>query len=225
MAEEVVQVAPTPQPTPQPVVPQPTPTPTPSMGVFEKFGKAIDGMFGWFGTKTGGVTSIGSGPATQRFVIIAILVTLLGGHLITSPIGCQIPSIPWPWPTPTPTPTPVPPPSPAPIPTEGLRVLIVYDSGNTTLPAAQQQILYGKTFRDHLNSKCVMGTDGKTHEWRLWDKDTDTTNEPKLWQDVMKRQHPQLPWLVISNGKTGYEGPLPSTVDAATTLIAKYEGK
>ena len=70
-----------------------------------------------------------------------------------------------PRPTPTPTPAPLP---PAPIPVEGLRVLIVFETADLAkLPSGQQAILYGQTFRDYLDSVCVLGSDNKTHEWQI----------------------------------------------------------
>jgi hypothetical protein len=143
-------------------------------------------------------------------------------------IGDTPPAPPVP-PGPGPGPAPVPPPdppSPAPIPAAGLRVLIVEESAERTkLPASQQMVILGKQVRDYLNAKCVVGPDGKTREWRIWDKDTDTSGVEKLWQDVMKRPRAQVPWIVISTGTTGYEGPLPATPEEALKLLRKYGGE
>ena len=49
--------------------------------------------------------------------------------------------------------------------------------------------------------------------------------EEKAWQDAMKRPHPTLPYLIVSNGKSGYEGPLPTSVDEAMTILKKYGGE
>jgi hypothetical protein len=129
-----------------------------------------------------------------------------------------------------PAPPPVPPgpkpdpPSPAPIPAAGLRVLIVYETADATkMPVAQQSILYGKPFRDYLNAKCALGPDGKTREWRIWDQNVATSAESKTWQDAMARPRASVPWLVVSNGKAGWEGPLPANVDAAMAIIKKFE--
>lgn len=122
---------------------------------------------------------------------------------------------------PKPPDPPVPPPDPSPI--SGKRVLIVYETADASrLPEKQQQILYGKTPRDYLNQKCDPDPDGKTKGWRIYDKDVDTSGEAKVWQDAMKRERKSLPWLIIGNGKTGYEGPLPSTVDEFMSLAKKY---
>ena len=134
------------------------------------------------------------------------------------------PTPPGPEPTPVPPDPPGPKPDPAPIPTAGFRVLIVYETSELSkLPAAQQSVIYGKAMRDYLNSKCVLGPDSKTHEWRMWDKDTDASAESQLWQDAMKRGRTSVPWLIVSNGKTGFEGMLPATVEDTLKLLAKYE--
>lgn len=118
--------------------------------------------------------------------------------------------------------TPMP---PAPIPEPGLRVLIVYETADAgKMPPAQQNILYGQQTRDYLNQKCVVGPDGKTKEWRIWDKDVATGSESQLWQTAMKRPRASTPWLIVSNGTTGFEGPLPATVDDFLNLIKKYAG-
>jgi hypothetical protein len=67
-----------------------------------------------------------------------------------------------------------------------------------------------------------VGADGKTREWRIWDKDVDPSQESAVWQAAMKRPRASVPWLLVSNGKTGYEGPLPGTADDLLALLKKY---
>lgn len=125
---------------------------------------------------------------------------------------------PTPGPTPTPTPTPV---DPAPIPDAGLRVLIVYETAELTkIPRDQLAILYDQTFRDWLSGLVVKGPDTRTPEWRVYDKDAVVT-EP-VWQAALARPRKQVPWLVVSNGKTGWEGPLPATVADTRAIIQRY---
>jgi hypothetical protein len=124
-----------------------------------------------------------------------------------------------------PDPVPPDPPGPddAPIKEPGFRVLIVYESAELTkMPSAQQSVLYAKSVRDYLNAKCVVGPDGKTREWRIWDADVDTSAESKIWQGAMKRPRKSLPWVLISNGKTGFEGALPADTTKAMELFKKY---
>lgn len=129
-------------------------------------------------------------------------------------------------PMPPPDPGPKPePPSPAPIPAAGFRVLIVYES-MATLPMNQHGIIYGKSVRDYLNAKCDVGPDGKTKEWRIFDKDVDASSDSALWAAAMKRPRASVPWLIISNHpRGGYEGPLPDNVADTLTLLKKYGGE
>lgn len=124
---------------------------------------------------------------------------------------------------PTPPLPPQPPVPPAPIPGDGLRVLIVYD-GNALLsmPPEQALILTSKKVADVLNSKCAIGPDGKTKEWRNYSADAPLDKDFKVWQDAMKRPRTSLPWTIISNGKTGYEGPLSKNQDEFIALVNKY---
>lgn len=115
-----------------------------------------------------------------------------------------------PGPTPPPTPTPVP------IPGDGLHVLVVYDPDKlSAMTDDQRAILYGADVRTYLNSK---GTD----VWRIWKSTVDASNEAPLWKDAFSRKRDSLPWIVVSNGKTGFEGPLPANVASTLTLLKTY---
>lgn len=128
-------------------------------------------------------------------------------------------------PDPKPPDPPVPPPTPAPIPTLGLRVLIVYESGMADkLTRAQQGIVYGKLTREALDKKCVVGPDGKTPEYRILDRDADASRDSTIWADAMKRTAGKtMPWVILSNGRTGFEGPLPKDAGEFLLLLEKYE--
>lgn len=113
------------------------------------------------------------------------------------------------------------PPQPNPIPGQGLRALIITESKDlSNLPAAQIAAINSKEVREYLNSKCVR-VDNQP-EWRVYDKDTDITRESSIWQDAMKRPRQNLPWLIVSNGKEGYEGPLPANKDELLKKIKQY---
>lgn len=133
--------------------------------------------------------------------------------------------IPDPTPGPGPGPGPGPAPGPAPIPGDGLRVLMVYETGELgTMPAAQASILRSMDVRSYLQSHCVKGTNS-VPEWRIWDKDVDTKNEPQVWKDAMARKRTGNAWIIISNGKAGFEGPLPADPAAALNLLKQYGGQ
>lgn len=128
-------------------------------------------------------------------------------------------------PPPGPTPTPDPTPGEAPIAGAGLRVLVVYESGELQkLPAKQLAVIYSKPLRTWLDAKCADGPDSKTREWRMYDQNADLSAEAKTWQDAMKRPRKSVPWIVISNGKTGFEGPLPADLEKTLELLKKHAG-
>lgn len=117
--------------------------------------------------------------------------------------------------------------SDAPIPLPGLRLMIVYETADLSkLTPSQHAIILGKKARDWMDANTVKGPTGEP-ERRIWDKDQPLAKTDKHWQDVMartiKRPDFRLPWLVISNGKTGYEGPLPNDVDTLISLGEKFK--
>lgn len=137
-----------------------------------------------------------------------------------------IPPTPTPTPTPGPTPTPTPTPTPvdpAPIPDAGLRVMVVYETASLSkMPREQLGILYDQGFRDWLSGIVVKGVDGKTPEWRVYDQHADIAAESPLWRAALARPRKAVPWLVVSNGKAGFEGPLPANVADAKTVIQRF---
>ncbi|MBX7106371.1 MAG: hypothetical protein K1X57_19995 [Gemmataceae bacterium] len=127
-------------------------------------------------------------------------------------------------PPPGPDPPPGPTPTPAPIPQAGFRVAIIEESSERPrLPAKQLAILFSPKVRDYLNDKCVTGPGG-TKEWRIFDKDSSMANESPIWQAVMQRPRRSVPWIVISNGTTGTEEPLPPDEESVLALLRKYGG-
>lgn len=149
-----------------------------------------------------------------------------------------------PKPPPPPPPNPIDPvdpnpPNPVdptpPMPGTGLRVLIVTETRDLSkLPSAQVQAMTAKVVLDYLDSHCVK-VDNQP-EYRKFDKDTDVTKLPQDWQDAMNRvtnadqRHPDtkatsFPWILITNGKKGYEGPLPKDADALLAKLKEYGGQ
>lgn len=127
---------------------------------------------------------------------------------------------------PVPPVPPTPPPGPAPIPDPGLRVLMVYETAELSkLPPSQLAALYSTGMRAYLSTACVKGADGKTPEWRCWDQNTPTDLAPDVWKRAMARPRTSLPWLIVSNGKAGYEGPMPLTEEEVRTKVKLYEGR
>jgi hypothetical protein len=145
-------------------------------------------------------------------------------------------------PTPTPPtppgpnpPGPTPPgPGPVPIPAPGLRVLFFVESADLSkLPSTQAALLRAKDVRDYLNAKCAK-EDGQP-EYRVMDEHTPMEGASDLWKAAMNRARngegpnkegraTSLPWLLISNGQTGYEGPMPKAKDELLNLLKQYGG-
>ena len=134
-------------------------------------------------------------------------------------------------PIPPPDPTPIPPgpeptpPEPAPIPGDSNRVLIVYESSELSkLPVSQAVLMTAANVREYLNRKCGKGSTG-TPEFRIWDKDTDTSNVGQVWKDAMGLPRNTVPWLIVSNGKAGYSGPLPVNEVDLLAKLKQYLGE
>lgn len=122
-----------------------------------------------------------------------------------------------------PGPDPGPSPDTPPIPVEGFHVMFVHETADK-LDSAQQAVLGSLTVRNYLNSKCKLEADGKNKSWRQYDQNDDVSGDYKVWQDAFARKRTSIPWIVVSNGKTGYEGPMPKTVAETMTLLRKYGG-
>jgi len=138
--------------------------------------------------------------------------------LITIGAGPQPPPTP-----PGPQPPEPQPPNPPPIPTQGLRVLIVLESKDlSNLPSSQISAINAREVREYMNLKCAK--DGNQPEWRVYDQQTNVTRESKVWQDAMARPRQSLPWIVISNGVDGFEGPLPVNVAELMKKLKQYGG-
>lgn len=114
---------------------------------------------------------------------------------------------------------------PAPIPVAGFRVLMIYETADKSrMPRGQQDILNSKELRAYLDSNCVKGSDGYTPEWRLYDQDIQfPTTCDTVWCKAMTRPRSSIPWVIISNGTTGYEGPWPANVTEFIALLEKYK--
>lgn len=145
--------------------------------------------------------------------------TIIGLALIAAAVYVQRanPSIHWPgidWIVP----------SAAPIKEPGFRVLIVEETAERgKLPKGQwEQIMATApgSVRDYCKSHCVKV--GSDPEYRIVDKDVDASRESPIWQAALKRERKSVPWLIASNGKHGFEGPLPSTTAETIALLKRY---
>lgn len=130
-------------------------------------------------------------------------------------------------PEPAPEPKPKPPaPDARPlIDVPGVSVLVVYDPARENqLTAGQQSVLFGRAARDLLNERCAPGPDGKTREWRIYPSTTDVSGDRAAWRDAFRRPWASLPWVVVSNPRGSWEGPLPEKSQDFFDILKKYGG-
>lgn len=130
-------------------------------------------------------------------------------------------------PGPKPPDPPAPPgPNPAPIPDPGFRAMIVFESADLSkLPAAQAAHVLSGPLRTYLTGHCVAEPGGQK-AWRFYDKDVDASRDLPVWKTALERVRGKpTPWLIVSNGKAGFEGPLPATVNDTLALLKKYGGE
>jgi hypothetical protein len=152
-------------------------------------------------------------PKPGRYRVVAIAAPAANKPAVAATILLVGDAPPDPWPNPPDPPTP--PPAPG-----GVRVLVVYETAELAkMSDAQRLVLFSVRVRDYLNQKCAQ--DGKVKAWRIWDKDTDVSAESKEWKEAMARPRKSAPWLFI-NGKTVYDGPLPTDVEETLALLKKH---
>jgi len=129
-----------------------------------------------------------------------------------------------PTPDPSPDPTPDPPgpdppePTPdAPIDAEGMHILFVAESSDASaLTKGQREILFALEGRNFLNS--VAGD-----KWRAFDQHVQFTDPNEVWAKALMRPRTSLPWVIISNGVTGFEGPMPGSLADLKKLVEEYK--
>ena len=101
----------------------------------------------------------------------------------------------------------------------GLKMLLLYENDPAELvklPQSQLSIIQSQKLRAKLKEA---GAD-----FRIWDKDVNVSNETEYWKNAIKLPHGPLPWIWISNGSDGVNGPLPKSLDDMIKLVEKYHG-
>jgi hypothetical protein len=173
---------------------------------------------------------VGKTPGTQ---VINILVNGdeskgIGPQFTTITIQVVQGNIPPP-PKPDPKPDPVDPvvPTVDPLPgAPGFKVFIVYPkSDKSALTTGQVAAIYGQDVRQYLESKCAVGPDGKTKQYRIWGDKEDASQSEKVWRDAYAKTRPSIPYMYVSDGKAGWEGPLPADLSATMSILKKYGGQ
>lgn len=124
-------------------------------------------------------------------------------------------------PGPGPGPDPV-----VPFPAPGLAVVITHEQQTTAqLPRSQQTIFTSSRILQWLSQNCYKTQDNTTL-FRIYDDDQDVTNVHPVLKNAFNAAREASsgrgPWIVISNGKIGFSGPLPLTIDQTLDLLKRY---
>lgn len=118
----------------------------------------------------------------------------------------------------TPLPIPIVVVDDAPFPSDGLTVVIVEET---------ETRMRGELSPGHfaaLTSQDVRDAAKKLNaHLRVFDQHTPTAGMTATEAAAFKLKADSLPWIHISNGKTGFTGPLPDGVEATIALMGKYK--
>lgn len=142
-----------------------------------------------------------------------------------------------PEPVPPKPPEPDPKPKPdgtSPFSEAGFRVMISFEP-NVLMPPGDPRrgILMGQPVQNYLNAKCVLGpanekdaSGQQMRDWRIWPSNTDAKYARPVLRDAWaKRGDPVKDWILVGDGRTGYNGPLPKTEAEVLALLKKYGGE
>ena len=100
--------------------------------------------------------------------------------------------------------------------------MVVESEDIATMPPQQREILFNLKTRVYLNRRCVLASDG-TPSWRVLDQDTEFPDVcDSVWCKALARERSEVPWLIVSNGKTGIEMPLPKTMNEFIEVVEKF---
>lgn len=110
--------------------------------------------------------------------------------------------------------------SPSPFAGDGLRAMIVYelDDMPNYAPSVTQQ-LFSQKLRAWARENCAKSASGST-DFRVLDKDAE--GDSSIWTEALKRPRKSTPWIVVGNGESGYEGPLPATESETMELLKRF---
>ena len=105
----------------------------------------------------------------------------------------------------------------APFPANKLSVLIVEETEDRDdLPTSQVSAIESAIWREYVLSK--------GGEARVLEPEAKLSNEEPWVAPALAVKREKLPWLVISDGKRGYSGPLPENLDGLTAKLKEIGG-
>lgn len=99
---------------------------------------------------------------------------------------------------------------------DDLRVLVVYETADLSRQKYVSDIIASPLIRNYLRDKASGG-------FRFLDQHTQFV-EPDKWSRALERPRESLPWAIVANSESAYEGPLPADVSKFLDLLKKYGG-
>ena len=123
--------------------------------------------------------------------------------------------------------TDLPPPSPPPIAELGFRIMVIEDLlERPKLPPEQLNIILSTapgSFLQFVNKNAVRDSRGYADIRYVGTMD-DLSEDKPYWKAAYELPRTSLPWLIASNGKRGYSGPLPKTLSEALAIVQPLIG-
>lgn len=102
-----------------------------------------------------------------------------------------------------------------PVPGEGKHVLVIYETEDRiSMPRDQRSIIDSVPLREWLKES---GVDAK-----FLDPQSEIVHSDAWFKAAIDANRESLPWMIVSNGKAGFSGPLPGTVDEFKTIVERY---
>ena len=124
----------------------------------------------------------------------------------------------------------VPPAPPQPVVTGKIRVLVVYDVLDRTLPVSKQvafsNVVTSPEVRSYLEAKCERESSGAA-AFRIAPPNTDWSRDDPFWQSAasMRPDGISVPYVVVFRDGKGVASPLPEKPQELLELLRKYGGQ
>ena len=109
-----------------------------------------------------------------------------------------------------------------PVPGDGLHLLVIYETDDrVSMPAGQRSIIDSVPVRQWLREKGFVDENHKSTA-RFFDPQTELVEEDQWFRDALALKTESLPWMIVSNGKSGFSGPLPKTIEEFKAVVGRF---